>query len=507
MTEKRALIIGAGPAGLTAALELLRRGGPRPCILEASQAIGGLARTETFRGNRIDIGGHRFFSKSSQVMDWWQAIFAVHEADTPPSTLERLLVRARKSRIYWNAKLFDYPITLSKDTLTKLGLVKLVRSGLSYVKASLLPIRPEKSLEDFFVNRFGRELYATFFRDYTQKVWGIPCERLSSDWGGQRVKGLSIVKILLHALASALPKSRADLAQKNVETSLIGRFLYPPLGPGQLWEAVAERIKEQGGEIHFGHEVVELRTEGEQVVAVITQTADGQRHVWDGDLVISSMPVRELVRSLGSAVSRNSRDLAEQLLYRDFFTVGLLLDRVCLTEKDGSPLKDNWIYVHDHRVEVGRLQFFHNWSPWMVAETGKFWVGLEYFCNDTDPIWHRCEEDLVAMASRELEILDIAKAADVRGGCRIHAAKAYPVYMGPGYERFAEIRADLDRMENLYLVGRNGMHRYNNMDHSMLSAIAAVDAVLSDSRDKSAIWRVNAESDYHEENKTANPGR
>lgn len=501
------IIIGAGPAGLTAAHELLRRGGPRPCILEASQAIGGLARTETFRGNRIDIGGHRFFSKSSQVMDWWQSIFPVHEADTPPSTLERLLVRARKSRIYWNAKLFDYPITLSKDTLTKLGLVKLVRSGLSYVKASLMPIRPEKSLEDFFVNRFGRELYSTFFRDYTQKVWGISCERLSPDWGGQRVKGLSIFKILMHALAGVLNKSKVDLNQKNVETSLIGRFLYPPLGPGQLWEAVGREIQDQGGEIHFGHTVVELQTEGERVVQVVTQTEDGQRHVWDGDTVISSMPVRELARALGPAMSRSCRDLADQLLYRDFFTVGLLLDRVCLTEKDGTPLKDNWIYVHDQRVEVGRLQFFHNWSPWMVGETGKFWVGLEYFCNDTDPIWHRSEEDLVAMASRELEILGIAKAADVCEGCRIHAAKAYPVYMGPGYERFAEIRTDLDRMENLYLVGRNGMHRYNNMDHSMLSAMAAVDAVLSASRDKSAIWRINAESDYHEEKKAAQTGR
>lgn len=501
MTEKRALVIGAGPAGLAAAHELLRRGGPRPCILEASQAIGGLARTETFRGNRIDIGGHRFFSKSSQVMDWWQGIFPVHEADTPPSTMEHLLVRTRKSRIYWNANLFDYPITLSRDTLTKLGLVKLVRSGLSYVKAILLPIRPEKSLEDFFVNRFGRELYATFFRDYTRKVWGIPCERLSPDWGGQRVKGLSIFKILMHALAGVLKKSRADLNQKDVETSLIGRFLYPPLGPGQLWEAVAREIQDQGGEIHFGHTVVELQTQGQRVVKVVTQTAEGKRHDWDGDMVFSSMPVRELVQALGPAVSSNCHDLAGQLLYRDFFTVGLLLDRVSLTENDGTFLKDNWIYVHDHRVEVGRLQFFHNWSPWMVGEAGKFWVGLEYFCNDTDPIWHRSEEDLVAMASKELEILGIARAADVRGGCRIHAAKAYPVYMGPGYERFAEIREDLDRVENLYLVGRNGMHRYNNMDHSMLSAFTAVDVALSQSRSKTAIWQINAENEYHEEKK------
>lgn len=503
MAEKRALIIGAGPAGLTAALELLRQGGPRPCILEASRSIGGLARTEIFRGNRIDIGGHRFFSKSDQVMDWWRDIFPVHERTTPPSTLDRLLVRARKSRIYWNSKLFDYPVSLSKDTLSKLGMVKLVRAGLSYVRATLLPIRPEKSLEDFFINRFGRELYATFFRDYTRKVWGIPCDRLSPDWGGQRVKGLSIFKILVHALRSVLPMSGSDLTQKNVETSLISRFLYPPLGPGQLWEAVGRRIEEQGGEIHLGHEVVELQTQDGRVARLVTRTADGERHLWEGDIVFSSMPVRDLVRALGETVPKSCSDLADQLLYRDFFTVGLLLDSITLTEKDGSALKDNWIYVHDQRVEVGRLQFFHNWSPWMVGDAGRFWVGLEYFCNDTDPLWHRSEEDLVTMAAHELEILGIAKASDVRGGCRIHAAKAYPVYMGPGYERFNEIRDHLNQIENLFLVGRNGMHRYNNMDHSMLSAFTAVGLALSGSCDKEPIWRINAENDYHEEKRDA----
>lgn len=495
MNTPQVLIIGAGPAGLTAAYEFVSKHGVCPCILEASNAVGGLARTENFEGNRIDIGGHRFFSKSTPVMDWWQDIFPVHEEAAPPSTLECLLVRARKSRIYWNKKLFDYPISLTRDTLTKLGLTKLVRSGLSYVKAMLLPVRPEKSLEDFFVNRFGRELYATFFRDYTRKVWGISCDRLSPDWGGQRVKGLSIIKIVLHALT----RHKGGLDQKHVETSLIGRFLYPPHGPGQLWEAVADKIVKAGGEIHFGHTVVGLESAGGRVVQVVTQTQDGRRHQWPADKVFSSMPVRDLVAALGGTVPQECRDLAAQLQYRDFFTVGLLLDRIALTEEDGSPLKDNWIYVHDDRVEVGRLQFFHNWSPWMVREPGTCWVGLEYFCNDTDDIWHRSEQDLVELAKRELGILGIAKPEDVRAGCRIHAPKAYPVYIGPGYDRFDEIRAALDQIDNLYLIGRNGMHRYNNMDHSMLASMAAVKVAVSGSSDKSAIWQVNVEDEYHEE--------
>ena len=495
-----ALVIGAGPAGLTAAYELLREGTFTPCVLEATSHIGGLARTEIFDGNRIDIGGHRFFSKNQTVMDWWLRFFPQRD---DADGMNRMLHRPRKSRILWEGKLFDYPVTLSTDTLGKLGPGKVLRAGASYLHSRLFPRKPETSLEDFFVNRFGHELYATFFRDYTYKVWGIPCDRLSPDWGAQRVKGLSLMKVLLHALQ----RKKNDLAQRDVETSLIGRFLYPPLGPGQLWEHVADEIRKLGGEIHHGECLVELKTEGNTVTGAVSRGPDGGMREWRADAVFSSMPVRDLGEAMGDALSPGCRELARSLLYRDFFTVGLLLDTLDLAEKDGSPLRDNWIYVHDARVSVGRMQFFRNWSPFMVRDENLAWVGLEYFCNEEDEIWNLPEESLVRRAAGELEILGIARASSVRGGCRIHAPKAYPVYLGRGYERFREIREELDGYANLFLIGRNGMHRYNNMDHSMLSAMAAVKAACAartggepgPDEARSRIWDVNSEREYAEE--------
>ena len=431
-------------------------------------------------------------------MDWWTDLFPVHEAvSLSPSERNRMLIRERKSRIFWGGKLFDYPVSLSLGTIGKLGLGKTVSCGLGYLRARLFPRKPEQSLEDFFINRFGHELYATFFREYTHKVWGIPCERLAADWGAQRVKGLSLLRLIRHALRSR----KRDVRQQAVETSLIERFLYPPCGPGQLWEYVAERIIAQGGVIHLGHTLVALETDGSRIVQAISRAQDGSLRHWEPDHVVSSMPVRDLASALGSALSDSCRALAASLRYRDFFTVGLLLDNLELREQDGAPLRDNWIYVNDPRVLLGRIQFFQNWSPWMVDTPDHAWVGLEYFCNEEDEIWNRPEEELVDLAARELEILGIARKTSVRGGCRIRAPKAYPVYIGEGYARFKEIRSELDAVENLYCIGRNGMHRYNNMDHSMLTAFAAVDAVCG-SGGRDAIWNINTESEYHEE-KTA----
>lgn len=501
MQKPLAIIAGAGPAGLTAAYELLRLGSHRVCILEATEQIGGLARTEVFEGNRIDIGGHRFFSKNARIMDWWQDFFPLCDEEGARRDAACMLLRSRKSRIFWNGRLFDYPVSLSVDTLRKLGPVKIVRAGAGYLRALLFPRKPEKSLEDFFVNRFGHELYATFFRDYTQKVWGVPCARLSPDWGAQRVKGLSLIGLLRHALAF----KKDDLAQQDVETSLIGRFLYPPRGPGQLWEHVAERIRDLGGEIHLGHRLTALEMENGAVSGVIARSAAGGERHWRADALFSSMPVRDLAAALGPALSPRCQDLAGSLLYRDFFTVGLLLDALDLKEKDGTPLKDNWIYVHDERVQVGRLQFFSNWSPFMAREPGLCWVGMEYFCNESDPVWNLPEKEIVAMAAGELETLGIARASALRGGCRIHAPKAYPVYLGQGYDNFAEIRRELDAIPNLFLMGRNGMHRYNNMDHSMLSAMAAVKAACGQGG-KEAAWEVNAEKSHVELGKAGEAG-
>ncbi|HET9768356.1 MAG TPA: FAD-dependent oxidoreductase, partial [Thermoanaerobaculia bacterium] len=402
-----AVIVGAGPAGLAAAHELLERTSIAPIVLEASELMGGIARTVCYRGNRIDIGGHRFFSKSDRVMEWWlrflplqalpegQARIAYqnrwrtvdgNDAGPDPEHEDRvMLLRPRKSRIYHRRKLFDYPIQLSPDTLRKLGLFRSARIGFSYLRAAAFPIKPEENLEQFFVNRFGRELYLTFFKDYTEKVWGTPCHEISAAWGAQRVKGLSIAKALAHFAKSALRGvtgrgKRGDIAQKGTETSLIEQFLYPKLGPGQMWDEVAAAVREKGGQVLTGWRVEGIETAGEHVTAVqarnLSTGAIRKTERFAADWFFSTMPIRELVRALDAPPPADVAAIAEGLLYRDFVTVGLLLDRLLLTEPDGSPVRDNWIYIQEPDVLVGRLQIFNTWSPWMVADPGKVWVGL-----------------------------------------------------------------------------------------------------------------------------------
>lgn len=518
---RKAVIIGAGPAGLTAAYELLKRTDIQPVVLEKSDVMGGIARTVNYKGYRMDIGGHRFFSKSDRVMQWWLEILPLEALNPGPHTItyqrsqrtvegstggpdpERedrvMLVRRRKSRIYFLRRFFEYPIRLTPDTLSKLGLIRSLRIGTSYLRSVLFPIRNPQTLEEFFINRFGRELYLTFFKSYTEKVWGVPCHRISAEWGEQRIKGLSIRKTIVHFMKQAL-KRNSDLAQKDLETSLIEQFLYPKFGPGQMWEEVARRVLEMGGEILTGHEVVRLCTDGQRVVAVEAANAHGTVSL-SGDYFFSTMAVRDLVRALQGPHPPEIVEISEGLMYRDFIAIGLLVRDLKVKEDtpDGARLlRDNWIYIQEPDVLVGRLQIFNNWSPYLVPDPSKVWLGLEYFCNQGDRLWNLSDEELIRLGSEELSKIGIIEAGDVLDGTVVRMEKTYPAYFGT-YSRFEELRRYLDRYENLFLIGRNGMHRYNNQDHSMLAAMVAVDNIVSGVRSKDNIWAVNTEQEYIEE--------
>ncbi|NPV58097.1 MAG: NAD(P)/FAD-dependent oxidoreductase [Actinobacteria bacterium] len=532
--SKKAIIIGAGPAGLTAAYELLDRTDIKPVVLEASDTVGGISRTVVYKGNRMDIGGHRFFSKSDRVMEWWLNLFPLQGAparDGMPASRENLaeyawrrglgerearripapdpevedevmLVRERLSRILFEGKLYDYPVSLSLATLRNLGMARALRVGASYARARLFPIREENSLEDFMVNRFGRELYQTFFKDYTEKVWGVPCSEIDPSWGAQRIKGLSVAKAAAHAVKSALRKE-GSVEQKDVETSLIERFMYPKYGPGQLWEKVASLVEEGGGEVRRSTRVVALERRGNAVTAVVAEGTGGERERHEGDYFLSTMPVSELVEALGGGVPPEVREVAKGLAYRNFVTVGLLLRRLPLRGGSGKGpsgelTRDNWIYVQEKHLKVSRLQVFNNWSPYLVADPEKVWVGMEYICGDKDLIWSMPEEEMLRLAVSEMKEIAVLEDADVLDGVVVRMPKVYPAYFGT-YGRFNVVRDYLDGFENLFLVGRNGMHRYNNQDHSMLTAMTAVDIILEGAHEKDEIWSVNVEEEYHEE--------
>ncbi|MFT4979931.1 MAG: protoporphyrinogen oxidase, partial [Myxococcota bacterium] len=411
---RTAVIIGAGPAGLTAAWELSQRTGLHPIVLEMSSQLGGLSRTVVHNGNRIDIGGHRFFTKVDRVMDWWLDMMPLQQLDEDvtltyhnrtrplpartgpaPGKDEQavMLVRPRRSRIYYQGQFFDYPLKLTPETLGKLGLRQTARIAASYGRAMLRP-RPEHSLEDFLINRFGRVLYETFFEEYTEKVWGVPCAEISAEWGAQRIKGLNLKTALEHFLRRLLPGSPVDIAQKDTETSLIEQFLYPRLGPGQMWETVAERVLAAGGEIRTGWKVIEViaAPDSQQVTGVVARSPSGERVTIEADVVISTMPVQELVRALAPTAPAPPavRAISEGLVYRDFITVGVLADRLRLHDVvDGRqvPIRDNWLYIPEPGVHVGRMQIFNNWSPDLVADPSQAWIGLEYFCTRGDALW------------------------------------------------------------------------------------------------------------------------
>jgi len=507
----RVVVIGAGPAGLTAAHELAAAGVREVVVLEATRAIGGLAQSVEYKGNRIDIGGHRFFSKSDWVMDWWLRVLplaapaegqrldyqgmhrvleraresATRSPAASASDQRVMLLRSRLSRIYFDGKFFDYPLKADFATAWKLGLWRCAAFGASYAWAKLFPRRPERSLEDFFINRFGRHLYRQFFKEYTEKVWGTSCDRISAEWGAQRVKSLSIAKAVWHALAK--PFRRDASLGGAAQTSLIERFLYPKYGPGQMWEVVAEGLRAQGVRIELDAPVTRLEHAGGRIRAVATP---GRRY--EAETFISTMPVRDLVLGLAPQAPESERDIAAGLQYRDFVVIGLLYRRLA------QSLPDNWIYVQEPGMQVGRLQVFNNWSPYLVKDPGTTWVGMEYFCNEGDALWKTGNQALLDLGVREMQQLNLAHPADRLDGIVIRMPKAYPAYTG-SHARFDELRAWLDGFANLFLVGRNGMHRYNNQDHSMLAAKKAVEAILAGSSDKRAVWAVNIDDAYHEE--------
>lgn len=536
MNQKIAIIIGAGPAGLTAAYELLDRTDIKPVIFETTEDVGGISRTVNYKGNRIDIGGHRFFSKSDKVMGWWQNIIPLqgalakddallerkvplssHYSHKPIKTGEEktlkspdpnqedkvMLNRSRLSRIFFLRKFFDYPVSLNYNTFSNLGIIRTIKIGLSYLKTSLSPLTEENSLEDFFINRFGKELYLTFFKDYTEKVWGVPCDEIRADWGAQRVKGLSIKKAVTHSIKSKFSRD-SSVSQKEVETSLIGQFMYPKLGPGQLWEEVAQIIKDNGGEIHHLHTVVGLKNEDNRIFSVdVKNETTTEIKTIKGDYFFSTMPVKNLINSFENDVPVEVKEVADGLMYRDFVTVGLLLKGLKIKNETKRPtindvVPDNWIYIQERDVKLGRIQVFNNWSPYMVKNGENTWIGLEYFCNEGDELWAMSDDDLTKFAIEELTKIDIIHPDDVLDSVVIRVPKTYPAYFG-SYDRFNEIREFTDSYQNLFLIGRNGMHRYNNMDHSMLTAMAAVDNIINSNNSKDNLWAVNAEDEYHEE--------
>ncbi|MDR3609717.1 MAG: NAD(P)/FAD-dependent oxidoreductase [Ignavibacteriaceae bacterium] len=528
MQEKTAIIIGSGPAGLTAAYELVTRTDIKPIVIEMTNDIGGISKTVVHNGNRIDIGGHRFFSKSDRVMKWWQEILPIQGNDSkddilkdityhrkktqvklsatgpdPEKTDRVMLIRSRLSRIFFLRKFFDYPITLNGKTLSNLGIFRIIRIGWSYIWIKIFPVKNVNTLEDFFISRFGKELYKTFFKDYTEKVWGVPCKEIAADWGAQRIKQLSVTKALLHAIKSIYRKENS-IEQKNIETSLIEQFMYPKLGPGQMWETVASIVEKKGGVIIKNSRVDELNISEKQVTGLsYTDKTTNLKHAIRGDYFFSSMPVKDLITAMGDKVPKNVKMISDGLQYRDFITVGLLLNKLKIkNETDILTLNglvpDNWIYIQERDVKVGRLQIFNNWSPYMVSDLNKVWIGLEYFCNEGDELWEMTDEKFIQFAIDELHSIDIIDKNEVIDKTLIRMPKTYPAYFGT-YSQFNVIKDFTDKIENLFLVGRNGMHKYNNQDHSMLTAITAVNNIISGEKSKDNIWSINADEIYHEE--------
>jgi len=508
------VIIGAGPAGLTAALELQAAGIGNITLLEADTQVGGISRTVAHHGNRIDIGGHRFFSKSDWVMDWWRDLMPVAAPSGPDADRELryqgasaaapagtasesddtvLLVRSRLSRIYFNKRFFDYPLKLNPDTLLKLGPWKTFTFGLSYVWSRLRPRKPEASLEDFLINRFGQKLYRQFFKEYTEKVWGVPCGEISAAWGAQRIKSLSILKAIAHAIKQVL-----GLGGKAEQTSLIESFLYPKYGPGQMWETAAQKFTAQGGTLLMQSRVDGIDLAEGRVQGVRYRNTDGTTHALPCTQLLSTMPIKDLVQAAGDGFAADVHRIAAALSYRDFITVGLLYPRSAIPRQ----LDDNWIYIQEPGVNVGRVQVFNNWSPYMVADTEHtVWMGLEFFCRDTDPLWHMADADMKRLAQDEMRKIGLATAADALDAVVLRVPKAYPGYFGEAYAKFDQLQAALDTVPNLFLIGRNGMHRYNNQDHSMLTAREAARQIAAGVVDKAAIWGINVDDEYHEERK------
>lgn len=538
--KKKVIIIGAGPAGLTAGLELLRANknnakkvatktraeGARNkdikyevIILEESNEIGGISRTVKYNGNRMDIGGHRFFSKDEKVVEFWKELMPIQGklayddkklkrernvskgGPDPEKEDEVLLLRNRVSRIYYLKKFFDYPISMKMQTFKNMGLKRTTQAGMSYVK-SMVVKKDEDSLENFYINRFGKKLYSMFFEGYTEKLWGRHPSEISADWGAQRVKGLSVTTVLKDMITKAL-----HINNDKVETSLIEEFMYPKYGPGQLWEIVAKEFERLGGKIILNAKVVGAKQKKKQIESVTYETNSKAKKLTKkeikGDIFISSMPLKDLVNSMNN-VPTKIKKIATGLPYRDFVTVGLLVKKLNLKNETeiktlGNIVPDCWIYVQEPDVKLGRVQIFNNWSPYMVKKPeDTVWIGLEYFCNEGDEFWNMSDKECIKFATDELVKMGMIKEDDVLDAHRERVKKAYPAYFDT-YDQIDELVDYLNKFDNLYCVGRNGQHRYNNMDHSMVTSFEAVKNILNGESDKTNVWNVNTEKDYHEE--------
>jgi protoporphyrinogen oxidase len=475
---QRTVIMGAGPAGLTAAYELMRHHLPSVILEKDSRFVGGISRTESRNGYRFDIGGHRFFSKSQAVEDFWTEILG-----------DEMLTRGRLSRILYNGKYYDYPLR-AFNALFNMGLIETVRSIFSYGRAKLFPYRPPRNLEEWVTNQFGHHLFTIFFKTYTEKVWGVDCKAVSADWAAQRIKGLNLSTAIANAL---LPQRKPRSGNRGaVIKTLIDEFRYPKYGPGQMWERVAQKLREANNIIALGQEVVAIKHDGARVTSVTARdTASDATHEFTGDHFISTMPIRELIHKLEPALPTEIMAAADDLKYRDFLTVALALNK-----KDVFP--DNWIYIHDPKVRVGRMQNFKNWSPDMVPDQNTTCVGLEYFCFEGDGLWTSTDDQLVVLATREMALLGLSTSEDVMWGVVVRQPKAYPVY-DDTYKHDLRIIHDhlAEHLPNLQLVGRNGMHHYNNQDHSMMTALLVARNIATGSTYDQ--WKVNTDAEYHEE--------
>lgn len=488
--DKKAVVIGAGPAGLTATIELLKQTSIHPIVFEESDEIGGISKTVNYKGNRMDIGGHRFFSKNENIMNWWSDVMSKTEQEPD----REMLLRNRVSRIFFLRKFFNYPISISWETFRNLGFKNTIRSGLGYFIARINPLK-ENSLEDFYINRFGRPLYELFFEDYTSKVWGKHPSSLGADWGSQRVKGVSVTAVIQDYIRKKLGKKNSF----ETETSLIEEFYYPKYGPGQLWECVANDAIKNGAEVHKNHCVKKIHVEGNRVVSVDVELSDGTIKNEACDYLLSSMPIKDLIAAIsGIEIPEKVKTIGENLPYRDFITVGLLVDKLKIKSENAKLIPDTWIYIQERDVKIGRLQIFNNWSPYLVAdEQNTVWMGLEYFCSEGDELWNMDKDTFIKMAIQELVKIDIIDEKSVLDAHLVKVKKAYPAYFGAYYE-LPLVKQFLDSIENLFCIGRNGQHRYNNMDHSMLTAMEAVKNISTGAVSKKNIWDVNTDKEYHE---------
>jgi protoporphyrinogen oxidase len=468
------VIIGAGPAGLTAAWQLAKAG-KRSALFEQDGIVGGISRTDEYKGYRFDIGGHRFFTKVELVQKLWVEILD-----------EDFMVRPRLSRIYYDGKFFDYPLK-PMNALLGLGPVEAVRIGLSYLWAQAFPHKEERNFKQWVSNRFGSRLFEIFFETYTEKVWGMPCTEINADWAAQRIKNLDLVSAVKNALLGARTN-----AEGEVITTLIEQFHYPRLGPGQMWETAARRLKnEHGVDTHLKHRVESILHDGKRVRSAVVRDASGGTREVTADHFISTMPVQTLLRAMDPLPPAEVLAAADQLRYRDYLTVVLIVNQPEL-------FPDNWIYIHSPDVKLGRIQNYKNWSPHMVADASKTALGLEYFVQEGDEYWSATDAELIALGKRETEVLGLAKASDVVDGCVIRMPKAYPVYDGDYQGALQVIRKWLDGIPNLHLIGRNGQHRYNNQDHSMVTACYAAENIAA-GRQVRDVWDVNVDAEYHEE--------